>query len=84
MHTHLRKLGIGATCAVMLAVAGGIPAAAMVNPSTGQPGAPTNTCGPSNPMTPGRSATAAVNEAIPPAGVVIPGTTTTGREPRPA
>ena len=34
-------------------------AAALVTPTTGQPGAPTNTCGPDNPMTPGSSATAA-------------------------
>lgn len=34
------------------------PAWAAVSPTTGQPGAPTNTCGPDNPMTPGASATA--------------------------
>jgi len=28
------------------------------NPSTGQPGAPTHTCGPDNPVTPGGSASA--------------------------
>src|SRR5262249_30906305 len=31
---------------------------ATVSPATGQPGAPTNTCGPDNPVTPGSSATA--------------------------
>jgi hypothetical protein len=31
---------------------------ALVNPTTGQPGAPTNTCGPSNPATPGNAANA--------------------------
>ena len=29
-----------------------------VTPTTGQPGAPTNTCGPANPVTPGSSANA--------------------------
>jgi hypothetical protein len=29
---------------------------AMQNPTTGQPGAPTNTCGPDNPVTPGNAA----------------------------
>jgi len=29
-----------------------------VTPTTGQPGAPTNVCGPDNPVTPGGSATA--------------------------
>jgi hypothetical protein len=33
-------------------------AAAIETPTTGQPGAPTNTCGPANPVTPGSSAAA--------------------------
>ena len=33
------------------------PAFAIQNPNTGQPGAPTNTCGPDNPVTPGNAAT---------------------------
>ena len=36
----------------------GATAFAIESPTTGQPGAPTNTCGPANPMTPGASATA--------------------------
>jgi hypothetical protein len=36
----------------------GATALADVTPTTGQPGAPTNTCGPANPMTPGNSVSA--------------------------
>lgn len=36
----------------------GATAFATVSPTTGQPGAPTNTCGPANPVTPGASASA--------------------------
>jgi hypothetical protein len=36
----------------------GVTAFATVSPTTGQPGAPTNTCGPANPVTPGASASA--------------------------
>jgi hypothetical protein len=36
----------------------GATAFADVTPTTGQPGAPTNTCGPANPVTPGASASA--------------------------
>ncbi len=39
-------------------VATPLSAWAVQNPTTGQPGAPTNTCGPDNPMTPGSSAAA--------------------------
>jgi len=34
------------------------PASATVSPTTGQPGAPANTCGDANPVTPGASASA--------------------------
>ncbi len=47
--------------AVVVALALGLPGlqvAAAANPSTGQPGAPTNTCGSANPITPGASAEA--------------------------
>jgi len=44
---------------VMLALLTPTAAWATVSPSTGQPGAPTNTCGAQNPVTPGSSATAA-------------------------
>jgi len=47
------------TATVLTALALGTgPAWAAVSPSTGQPGAPTNTCGEQNPMTPGASASA--------------------------
>jgi hypothetical protein len=36
----------------------GAAALADVTPTTGQPGAPTNTCGPDNPVTPGASVSA--------------------------
>jgi hypothetical protein len=39
-----------------LVVPGSTAAFATVSPHTGQPGAPTNTCGPSNPVTPGGAA----------------------------
>jgi hypothetical protein len=42
--------------AAVIGVAAAGPAAALVNPTTGQPGAPTNTCGPDNLVTPGHSA----------------------------
>ena len=37
----------------------GVHAAALVSPTTGQPGAPANTCSPDNPVTPGNAANAA-------------------------
>ena len=37
---------------------GGTASADVVTPSTGQPGAPANTCGPDNPATPGNSTNA--------------------------
>lgn len=52
MRRYLLALGAG----IMFAIA---PATAFAaTPTTGQPGAPTNTCGPANPMTPGGSANA--------------------------
>ncbi|HYK71253.1 MAG TPA: hypothetical protein VEV45_25145 [Streptosporangiaceae bacterium] len=50
-----RYLIVGALAAGLLATAP-TAAFAIVNPTTGQKGAPTNTCGPDNPMTPGNSA----------------------------
>jgi hypothetical protein len=55
----LRNLVSAAACGAVLMLATGISAGAMENPTTGQPGAPTNTCGLDNPTTPGSSATAA-------------------------
>jgi len=43
----------------MMALATATPAMAMVSPTTGQRGAPNNTCGVANPVTPGASASAA-------------------------
>jgi hypothetical protein len=36
----------------------GVTAGATVTPTTGQPGAPNNVCGPANPVTPGNTASA--------------------------
>ncbi|HEX4580139.1 MAG TPA: adenylate cyclase [Candidatus Dormibacteraeota bacterium] len=52
----MRKLIAAALFAGLAAGATALPAAALVTPTTGQPGAPTNTCGPANPVTPGNSA----------------------------
>jgi len=54
----MRKLVTTAICPGALLVASSAPALAFVSPTTGQPGAPTNTCGPNNPVTPGASANA--------------------------
>jgi len=56
-----------------------VPAGALVTPSTGQPGAPTNTCGPDNTITPGSSATAAGSpfNATGQAGIVYAGNPST-------
>jgi hypothetical protein len=54
----MRKYVLAAACSVGLVIATPVSAWAIQNPATGQPGAPTNTCGPDNPVTPGASATA--------------------------
>jgi hypothetical protein len=54
----MRRLIIGTIFAGFTMLGAAIPVAAQVSPSTGQPGAPTNTCGPDNPVTPGGSASA--------------------------
>ena len=54
-----RKLVVAATMISLFAFAGAAPAFATVSPTTGQPGAPANTCGDANPVTPGNSANAA-------------------------
>jgi hypothetical protein len=51
----MRKFVTTAVCLGVFLVSSSIPALALVNPTTGQPGAPTNTCGPANPITPGNS-----------------------------
>jgi hypothetical protein len=52
----MRKFFAAALFAGFATVAAALPAAALVTPTTGQPGAPTNTCGPDNPTTPGNAA----------------------------
>jgi hypothetical protein len=54
----MRKYLLAAACSAGLILAAPATAWATVSPSTGQPGAPANTCGPDNPMTPGASAAA--------------------------
>ena len=54
-----RNVAASAFCVIALTIATGATALAggtMQTPTTGQPGAPTNTCGPDNPVTPGNSA----------------------------
>jgi hypothetical protein len=58
MQRMLRNLVASAACGVLLTAASGLSALALETPTTGQPGAPANTCGPSNPVTPGNSANA--------------------------
>jgi hypothetical protein len=52
----MRKLMTIALCVAALIIATATTASATVSPTTGQPGAPANTCGPDNPVTPGSSA----------------------------
>jgi hypothetical protein len=52
----VRNVAVGVACVATLALAGATSAFATQNPTTGQPGAPNNTCGDSNPVTPGNSA----------------------------
>jgi hypothetical protein len=54
----MRKYVLAAVCSAGLVIATPVSAWAIQNPTTGQPGAPTNTCGPDNPVTPGSSANA--------------------------
>jgi hypothetical protein len=54
----MRRYVLVLACAVGLVLAAPLSAWAVQNPTTGQPGAPTNTCGPANPVTPGSSVAA--------------------------
>ena len=54
----MHKLVTIALCVAALMVGTATTASATVSPTTGQPGAPANTCGPDNPVTPGGSASA--------------------------
>ena len=54
----MRKFLVVSALSAALLAAGSAPAWALQTPTTGQPGAPTNTCGTDNPVTPGSSASA--------------------------
>src|SRR5215510_4706472 len=54
----IRRITYGAACAVAIVAFSTAPAFALVTPTTGQPGAPNNTCGPDNPVTPGNAVNA--------------------------
>ncbi len=56
MRKLLRILVASVGSVVVLTLASSVSVGAIENPSTGQGGAPTNTCGPSNPVMPGNSA----------------------------
>lgn len=51
-----RNLAVSMAVVATFALAGATSAFAMQSPTTGQPGAPNNTCGTDNPVTPGNSA----------------------------
>ena len=54
--TLFRKFAVACALVATFTLAGATGALAIENPTTGQPGAPNNTCGPDNPVTPGNSA----------------------------
>ena len=54
----MRKYVLAAALAASLVGAAPTAASAMVNPTTGHKGAPVNTCGTANPVTPGHAASA--------------------------
>jgi hypothetical protein len=56
--SHIRKLAVATAMVAVLAIGGATNAFALQNPTTGHKGAPNNTCGTSNPVTPGNSANA--------------------------
>ena len=59
MQRLVRNVTAATFCVVALALSTGVTALAsgtQQTPTTGQPGAPTNTCGTANPVTPGNSA----------------------------
>ena len=51
----IRRITFATACAAAIAAFTTAPAFALVTPTTGQPGAPNNTCGPDNPTTPGNA-----------------------------
>ena len=54
----IRRLTLASTCVAAVTALTVAPAFATVTPTTGQPGAPANTCGPANPTTPGNAVNA--------------------------
>ncbi|HYW25574.1 MAG TPA: hypothetical protein VE953_15500 [Terriglobales bacterium] len=54
----MRKFMLLMLCLAALMITSVTTALAIESPTTGQPGAPANTCGPDNPVTPGGSASA--------------------------
>ncbi len=54
----MRKYLLVLACSASLAIAAPVSASALVTPTTGQPGAPANTCGPANPVMPGNAVSA--------------------------
>ena len=54
----MRKFLLVLACSAGFLVAAPAAALATVSPTTGQPGAPNNTCGSANPVTPGNSSSA--------------------------
>jgi hypothetical protein len=71
----MRRPLIASAAFLVVLIAAPASAFATVSPVTGQPGAPTNTCGPDNPVTPGASAVASGSpfNAAGRAGVVYAG-----------
>ena len=59
MIRKLRISALGGIFAMAMMVGSMTTGAALVTPTTGQPGAPNNTCGTSNPVTPGNAVNAA-------------------------
>jgi hypothetical protein len=58
LERHVLRVALSVGCAGVMAIAMSSSAFALQTPTTGQPGAPTNTCGPDNTVTPGNSVTA--------------------------
>ena len=56
--TVFRRFAVAAALVAMLSLGGATSALALENPTTGHKGAPNNTCGASNPVTPGNAANA--------------------------
>jgi len=54
----VRRITFATACTAAIVAFTTAPAFALVTPNTGQPGAPTNTCGPDNPVTPGNAVNA--------------------------